>query len=246
MINPEKRRLQTRRAIWPVALLILLSGHRAGALAQDAQQDRATTPAEQLVAKLKAACMSDLKLHGALVQRGDLKEGKLSLHGTIDSQEQAGLLEAAAARLVEASPRWKEAFPDGLSASSMVVFPIKSELLPKLRADFAHTTNDSPREATLFQQTRIDDLYFDAHGGLQVVGLCINHEAFVAARDASTAPNQKPVSKIGTEVSKRLTGYPFPENVDRRTILRVSAGGITLAENPVRSSSAVGPGREAG
>ena len=131
--------------------------------------------------------MSDLKLHGALVQRGDLKEGKLSLHGTIDSQEQAGLLRGRGpARLVEASPRWKEAFPDGLSASSMVVFPIKSELLPKLCADFAHTTNDSPREATLFQQTRIDDLYFDAHGGLQVVGLCINHEAFVAARDAST------------------------------------------------------------
>ena len=74
-----------------------------------------------------------LKLRGAFVEADEPKGGLLSLKGTIDRREQAGLIEAEAKRLLEETPAWKADVPGGVSASKLIVFPIRKDVLPKLR-----------------------------------------------------------------------------------------------------------------
>ncbi len=180
MIEDYPRLRHKLRAIGMVTLGILLSGHAAPALGQDAGREHAATTSQQLIAKLRAACESDSKLRGALVEGDEPREGVLSLKGTIDRREQAALIEDEARRLLEESPAWKADIPGGTSASKMIVFPIRSALLPKLRAEFAKASADPAGGPSLFRQTRIDDLYFDAQGCLRVDALCINQQAYLA------------------------------------------------------------------
>ena len=126
-----------RWAIAIAALGIAAGGIGTPVMAQDAAREKATTAAQQLVAKLRAACESEVKLRGVLVEADEPHDGLLSLKGTIDRREQASVLEAEARRLLEETPAWKADIPAGVSASKMTVFPIRSEVLPKLRADMA-------------------------------------------------------------------------------------------------------------
>ena len=79
-----------------------LGGTERKLLGQEAAKNQETTAAEQLVAKLKAACMSSPPLRGALIRQADVpRDGTLTLSGTIDREEQAGLIEAEAKRLLD-------------------------------------------------------------------------------------------------------------------------------------------------
>ncbi len=177
----ERRKLpaQICSAIAMAAFELAAWGRGAAVMGQDVPKEIATTGVQQLVAKLRAACESEIKLRGVFVEAGEPQGGLLSLKGTIDRREHAGLIEAAAKRLLEETPAWKADFPGGVSASKLIVFPIRSEVLPKLRTDMAKAAAPAANPG-LFRQTRIDDLYFDADGCLRFDALCINQRAYLA------------------------------------------------------------------
>ncbi len=234
MIEHNTRPVHKLRTMGMVALGIVLGGHAVPALGQDAGRERATTPSQQLIAKLRAACESDPKLRGALVEGDEPQGGVLSLKGTIDRQAQAGLIEEEAKRLLEESPAWKTDLPGGASASKMIVFPIRSELLPKLRAQFAKASADPAGGPSLFRQTRIDDLYFDAQGCLRVDALCINQQAYLAHNKPAATSKEHTVNRIVAEVLKQLSGCPAPEHVDRKVMGRLLPGRLKFEPDPVR------------
>jgi hypothetical protein len=234
MIEQAKRRALAVCAIPLVSLGIVLGGYFVGAVGQDVSKDRATTAAEKLLAKLRAACESDPKLRGILLGQDEPQDGVLSLTGTIDRAEQGALIEAEAARLLEASPEWKVPMPRGVSAREMSVFPIRSDLLPKLRADFAKETALPGGNPSLFQQTRIDDLYFDAQGRVRVVAICINQLAYLAHQDPAEFPGEDPRAKIAQKIHERLKSYPLPKKVDRNIMARLLPDRIAFEPNPAR------------
>jgi hypothetical protein len=234
MTHPEKRRVLTLRAIPWVALGILLGGHSVRAIGQDASTDRTTTAAAQLLAKLRAACESDPALRGALIQQTEPQDGVLRLTGTLDRAEQGGLIETEAKRLLDESPAWKTQMPGGVSATEMIVFPIRSDLLPKLRAEFAKASAPPASNPSLFQQTRIDDLYFDTQGRVRIVALCINQLAYLAHQDPAEFPGEDPRGKIAQKIHERLKSYPLPEKVDRQIMARLLPDRIAFAPNPAR------------
>ena len=110
MVESGKWRVLAQRTIL-LALGILLDTSVMRAAGQDVPEKRAATAAEQLVAKLRAACESDPKLRGASVQANEPQDGVLALMGTIDRDEQKGLIEAEAMRLLDATPAWKGRCP---------------------------------------------------------------------------------------------------------------------------------------
>ncbi len=189
---------------------------------------------DQIIARLKEACESDPGLHGSSVQGGELRDGALRLHGTIDRREQADRLEAEARRLLAEEPAWKKEASGGVSASNLVLFPIRSELLPKLRRQFSQAGEDAVGRPNLLRQTRLDDIYFDHAGRLRIAGLCINQGAFLARHDASTNPTNDPLNLIAQGVDRRLKGYTLPAGVDADIIGRLQADRITFSENPAR------------
>jgi hypothetical protein len=234
MIEPIKHRMRIRCAIGMVALGIASVGRAAPVIRQDGPEKQTTTSAQQLVAKLRAACESNSKLRGALVESADPQGGVLSLKGTIDRQEQAGLIEEEAKRLLEESPAWKADFPGGASATKMIVFPIKSDVLPKLRAQFAKASALPAGGPSLFRQTRIDDLYFDAQGCLRVDALCVNQQAYLTRKNPAAPPRENPWNRVVAEVHKRLNGYPLPEHVDRKVMASLLPGRLRFEPDPVR------------
>lgn len=234
MIEMVNCRPGARRAVQLVMLGVLLGGSATRAAAQDAPESRKATAAEQLVARLRSACESDPKLRGASVQANEPQDGVLALMGTIDREEQKGLIEAEATRLLEASPAWKAQMPRGVTTSEMTVFPVRSDLLPKLRAEFAKTGPLPSGDPSLFQQTRIDDLYFDAQGRVRIVALCVNQLAYLAHRDPAAFPAEDPRGKIGRKILERIKVYPIPEKVDRTIMARLLPDQITFQPNPAR------------
>jgi hypothetical protein len=235
MSEPRKWRASAVVTISFVLLGIGLGGTERKLLGQEAAKNQETTAAEQLVAKLKAACMSSPPLRGALIRQADVpRDGTLTLSGTIDREEQAGLIEAEAKRLLDGSPAWKAQIPHGVVAAKMVVFPLVSDLLPRLRSDFASAGPDRSGDPSLLQQTRIDSLYFDAQERIRVVGLSVNQHAYLAHKAATTKPNEAPGPKIALEISARFKSYPIPDNVDRKVIGRILADKIAFEQNPVR------------
>ena len=86
----------------------------------------------------------------------------------------------------------------------MIVFPIRSDILPRLQDDFAHAGAgpaggpetvariDPAGRPELFRQTRIDDLFFDSQGRLRFAGLCINEAAYFAFKSRDTKPGDDP------------------------------------------------------
>jgi hypothetical protein len=246
MHNPANWRARTRSIVGLAGLGMVLAGGVAAAIGQDSPDKPAATAASQLVARLKAACASDTKLRGVLIKGDELHDGVLSLAGTIDRIEQVELIEGEARRLLDASPSWKVQIKSGVSASKMIVFPIRSDLLPRLQRDFAAATAeraavpgavgkiDPAGRPELLRQTRIDDLFFDVQGRLRVAGLCINEEAYLASKNPDPKQATDPLNKIVQGIRERLKGYPVPENVDRTVMFRLVAEKMRFEENPVR------------
>ena len=85
-------------------------------------------------------------------QGDEPRDGAVFLTGTIDRQDQAGLIEALAGRLLDSEPEWKRHLPGGVNTSRLRVFAIRSELLPKLRADFANANAQPTANPNLFRQ----------------------------------------------------------------------------------------------
>ena len=227
------------RTAWTFILLGLelgfsVAGLRSTAMGQDALTKRAPGAVEQIVARLKSACESDPALRGARVQHGELNDGTLSLTGTIDRAEQVGLIEAEGQRLLEATPLWKAQVPGGVSAAKLILFPVRSELLPRLRSELARANTDPKARPVLLQQTRIDDLYFDVHDRLRAVGLCINQVAHLARKNATANPDNDPLTPIAQGIHDRLRGYPLPDGVDPKILANIQADQIVFEENPAR------------
>ena len=233
MLERRKPPVRICPAIAMAAVLFATGGSCIPVMAQDAPKERATTAAQQLVAKLRAACERELKLRGVFVEADEPKGSLLSLKGTIDRREQASVIEAEAKRLLEETPSWKTDVPAGVSASKMIVFPIRSDVLPKLRADMAKAAAPAANPG-LFRQTRIDDLYFDGDGCLRVDALCINQRAYLARKNPAAFPKDDPAAEIRREVHKRLQGYPLPENVDRKLIADLRGGRLRFEPSPAR------------
>ena len=124
--------------------------------------------------------------------------------------------------------------PRGVSTSEMTVFPVRSDLLPRLRAEFAKAGPLPSGDPSLFQQTRIDDLYFDAQGRVRIVALCINQLAYLAHKDPAAFPEEDPRGKIGRKILDRIKAYPIPEKVDRTSMARLLPDQITFEPNPAR------------
>jgi hypothetical protein len=225
------------RTAWTIVLLGLgfgLANPQSTATGQDTGTKRPTAAAEQIVARLKSASESDTALRGARVQHGELKDGTLSLTGTIDRAEQVGLIEAEGQRLLEATPLWKARVPGGVSAAKLILFPVRGTLLPRLRSDLARANTDPKARPVLLQQTRIDDLYFDIHGRLRAVGLCINQGAYVAHKNAAANPDNDPLTPIAQGIHDRLRGYPLPDGVDPKILSNIQVNQIVFEENPAR------------
>jgi hypothetical protein len=213
---------------------------------QDAPAEPAATAARQLVARLRAACETEFELRGALLQGDELRDGILSLTGTVDRDEQRRSLEDAARRLLDESPPWKSQIPRGVSAAKLLVFPIRSEFVRRLQEDFARGTGDPaaapdgttksipPERLELYRQTRIDDLFFDARGRLRFAGLCINETAYLTHKNTDLKPVDDPLTIINQRIRERLKGYPVPEGVDRAVISRLVAEKMQFQENPAR------------
>ena len=154
----DLRACKRMRPVWTVFLIGLgVLAAREAATAQDTPD-----PTEQIVASLKSFCESDAVLRGTSIQKPEFKDGTLTLSGTIDRQGHAVLIEAEAKRLLDASPSWRAKMPGGVSAKKLVIFPLRSEFLPKLRLEIAKEAAKPPARPGLLEQTRIDDLYFDA------------------------------------------------------------------------------------
>ncbi len=211
-----------------------LAASPSPATAQEAPARSGPDAVGQVVAKLRSACESVEELRGAFVQAGRIEDGRLTLTGTIDRAEQAALIEAEGKRLLESSAPWKAMIPGGVIATKLVVFPIRSGLLPQLRRDFARAGADPSGRPGLLQQTRIDDLYFDARGRLRVVGLCINQAAYLATRSDAARPADDLRSQIGPAVLDQLKGYPLPQGVAPKVIAHILADRVAFEENPVR------------
>ncbi len=228
MINGRRSRL---RAAWAVVIagLVLLSPQH-DAPGQDAAASSAPAAVRQIVARLKLACESKDGLRGALVQPGELKDGTLILAGTVDRAEQAGLIEAEARQLLDDTPAWKAQIPGGVSAANLIVFPVRSDLLPRLRREFAKANADRKVRPDLFQQTRIDDVYYDRNGRLRVVGLCINQSAYVARKTQA----DDWLGRIADGIRDRLKGYALPQGVHPDALGHLSASEVAFQENPVR------------
>jgi hypothetical protein len=232
----DRRGCWTRTA-WPFILLGLgsgLAGVPSTAIGQDARVKLPTAAVEQIVARLKSVCESDGALRGARVQRGELKDGTLSLTGTIDRAGQVGLIEAEAQRLLDASPSWKAQVPGGVSAAKLIFFPVRGALLPRLRSDLVRGNTDPKARPVLLQQTRIDDLYFDVHGRLRAMGLCINQGAYVAHKNAAPDQDNDPLTPIAKGIHDRLRDYPLPDGVDPKILDNFQADQIVFEENPAR------------
>jgi hypothetical protein len=219
------------------ALLALgfgLAGPRSAAIGQDAPARPAPDVAEQVIARLKSACESESPLHGALIQDGELKDGTLVLSGTVDRAEQAGAIEARARRWLDDTPSWKAHIPRGVEAAKLVVLPVRSELLPRLRRDFAGAGAGPAARPGLLQQTRIDDLYFDARGRVRAVGLCINQGAYLAQKNAAANAADDPLAQVAQAIRDRIKGYTLPPGIDPDVLARLQADQIAFEENPVR------------
>ena len=191
----------------------------------------------------KAACESRIKISVcALIQHaGEPEDGKhCGCRAQSIAAEQAGLIEAEAQRLLDATPAWKAQIPGGVVASKMKVFPLVSDLLPRLRRDFAAAAALDPSgDPSLFQQTRIDALYFDAKGRVRVAGLCINQRAYIAHKESTAKPSEDPEQKIALGVRAFLKGYPIPEDIDRGIMASTRADMFVYEQNPVQNASAV-------
>src|SRR5205085_453523 len=117
--------------------------------------------------------------------------------------------------------------------AKLVVFPIRSDWLPRLRRDLAGAGGDPTARPGLPEQTRIDDLYFDRHARLRAVGLCINQGAYVARTNPAANPADDPLARIAQAIRDRLKAYPLPGGIDPDGIARLQAD-IAFQENPVR------------
>ncbi len=190
--------------------------------------------AVQVVAKLRSACETETNLRGAHVQDGEIAGGTLILTGTIDRAEQRGLLEDEGRRLVDSAAAWKARIPGGVVASKLVVFPIRSELLPRLRRDLARAVANPAGRPGLTQQTRVDDLYFDPRGHIHVVGLCINQGAYLTVKNNAANPVEDPRSQISLAIGGLFKGYPLPPGVERKVVAHIVADKVVYEENPVR------------
>ena len=129
---------------------------------------------------------------------------------------------------------WKARIPGGVVASKLVVFPIRSELLPRLRRDLARAGADPSGRPGLPQQTRIDDLYFDPRGRIHVVGLCINQGAYLTLKNNAANPVDDPRSQIALAIGGLFKGYPLPQGVERKVVAHIVADKVAFEENPVR------------
>jgi hypothetical protein len=242
VIDSRRSRTRTAWIFGLIGLIPVLAAPRSAATGQDAPAQPATGMADQVVARLKSACESDADLRGALIQRGELEDATLMLSGTIDRAGQAGRIEVEARRLLAASPSWKARISGGVSAAKLIVFPVRSELVPRLRHDFAGANSGPKALPGLLQQTRIDDLYFDATGRARVIGLCINHGAYLTHKDAAASPVDDPLARIAQAIRDRLKSYPLPDGVAPNVLARLQADQIRFEENPVRRLQRVANG----
>ena len=179
-----------------------------------------------------------------VVQAGRIEDGTLTLSGTIDRAEQAALIEAEARRLLEAGAVEGQV-PGGVAPRS---WSSSRSGAACCRSSAATSRRRAPiRRAGrgCLQQTRIDDLYFDARGRLRVVGLCINQAAYLAPKSDAAKPDNNPRSQIGPAVLERLKGYPLPQGVAPKVIAHILADRVAFEENPVRQAPAVGERRQA-
>ena len=163
-----------------------------------------------------------------------MKNGKLVLTGTVDRAGQARLLETEAQKLLDASPAWKAEMPKGVDASPLAVLPVRSELLPAVRSEFARLRGDPTNRPGMLQQTRVDDLYFDPEGRLRFDALCINQAAYLAKTDAAGDRAEDPLRPVLEAILDRLKAFPLPRDVDPKVLSRQQAGKINFRENPAR------------
>lgn len=226
------------RWAWSAAVLGIGLGTAIGSVAHArnaARVENQKSPAHApIVARLKEACATKPELFGVLVQEGDLAGGVLRLSGTLDRKTQVAVLEAQAGEILDRQPAWKAEMPGGVSASGMAILPVRSELLPKLRRDFASAPATANR-LSLLQQTRLDDFTFGTNGRLKVVGLCVNQRAYLDSRKEKADPAQVSArAQLAQAVRDRLKNYPLPAGVDPGVLSRVDADGIEIKEDPAR------------
>ena len=196
--------------------------------------DQKSSAHAQIVSRLKEACATKPELFGVLVQGGELAGGVLRLSGTLDKKTQAALLEARANEILDGERAWKAQMPGGANASGMAILPVRSELLPKVRGNFASAAAAANR-LSLLQQTRLDDFTFDTTGRLKVVGLCVNQRAYLDSRKEKADPTQvSPRAQVAQAVRDRLKTYPLPAGVDPSVLSRVDADCIEIKEDPAR------------
>ena len=244
LIAAEGRARRSRfRTAWIIVLIGLgsgLAGPLSASNGQEARARRAPAAVRELVAGLKSACESEAELRGALIQSGEPNQGALVLSGTIDRAEQVGLIEAEARRLLDAKPAWKAQFPRGVSAAKLIVFPVRSDLLARFQSGFAREKADKNARADLLQQTRIDDLYFDARGQLRWVALCINQGAYLARKNAGKSTDDDPLLDIERGIHEVLKEYPLPQGIPPKVLAQRQAEKITFGTEPGPEAPAVG------
>jgi hypothetical protein len=127
-------------------------------------------PGALLVRALRKQSEEKDTLHGALILGGRREAGMLKLAGFCDSDGQKSAIEKEAERLTADNPRWKKAFPAGVSADGLKLLPIRSKYLAILQADFARPDRTGP-DAAVLRQSRFDDAFFadDPATGVKLV-----------------------------------------------------------------------------
>ncbi|HEV3163596.1 MAG TPA: vWA domain-containing protein, partial [Isosphaeraceae bacterium] len=197
-----------------LAVLLIAAPLRAGAsppAVDDSMVAAALTP-------LRKACVSDAGLRGIWIRSAAVAaSGKqLVLLGFVDREEQVERLEKAVDALWDEVPAWKEAFPEGVDASALKVFPVRSKYLPNLRRDFAASDPADQPARGLLSQTRLDDVYYHAENQrLTFEGRSIDQDSYLVMQGLKEVDPRKgkPPGQLARAIDQLFRTYLRPQDI---------------------------------